>query len=88
MAAHILDGYPPPHELAKAMDYRAWGVDLAHLPAGELPTLNAAYNTHQSVSGWKRGGGDWIKANPQGWEFVSAVIADRMQRIKAGTWPD
>ena len=87
VADYVLDGEPPPPELRRAFDYKAWGVNLMQLPAGELRTINRAMNAYSTLNSYRKAGAkgqakEWTENNPDDWEFVSAIIADRMKRRK------
>ena len=83
VAAHVLDGEPPPQELSRALNYRAWGVvDIMNLPAGLLARMNIALSYYWPLTGYKQAGAKnetvaWSKNNPQDWEIVSRVLAER-----------
>jgi len=80
VAAHVLDGEPPPPFLVQAFDYKAWNGDTGGLPLGMFPPMRSAFNAYQALSGYMSASpnrGDWIARNPAGWDFVANVIADR-----------
>lgn len=85
MAAHILDEEPSPPELRRAFDYKAWGVNVLELPAGELRAVSMAMYAYNALTGYQKASKkfeatEWSKANPEKWEFVSAIQAERMKR--------
>jgi len=87
VAAYVLDDTAPPPDLRRAFDYRAWGVDLYQLPPGEVRRINRAMNTYNTLTAYKRAGAkgetaEWSKNNPEAWEQVSAILAERMKRRK------
>lgn len=83
-----MDGEPPPELLRRAWTCKAWSVDVMRLPAGDLPAMNSALNAYNALDGYTKAGakgeaGKWTEAHPDAYEFVSGVIAERMQRRKA-----
>ena len=85
MAAHILDDAPSPPELRRAFDYKAWGVNVLDLPPGELRAISLAMYAYNALTGYenaarKQAAVAWTEANPEKWEFVSAIMAERMRR--------
>lgn len=85
MAAHILDDEPSPPELRRAFDYKAWGVNVLELPAGELRSASMAMYAYNALTGYraatkKNETVKWTEANPEKWEFVSAIQAERRRR--------
>lgn len=83
MADHILGDSPTPPDLIRALDYRAWGVDLFQLPPGEKQRMNTVMNAYNALTGYKRAGGNtkgWAAANPDAWETASALLGEWMKR--------
>lgn len=78
---HAFDGEKIPPELQQALNYRAWGVgNIMTLPAGLLPRMNVSLNVYRAIQGYRSAGNksvEWTRRNPQQWEIVSALIADR-----------
>lgn len=88
MAEHVLDGSPPPAPLRRAWSYQAWHVDVFRLPPGELPQVNAALNAYNALKSYRQAAKatktkEWTEANPDAWEFVSSILAERMRRQRA-----
>lgn len=84
VAAVIYDQAPPPPELVRAWDYKAWGVNVLDLPAGEAPKISRAFNTYSHLSAYRRAAGSirsvkWTQENPDAWAFVSWVLAERFR---------
>lgn len=83
VAAFVLDKTPPPPELSRALNYRAWGVvDIMNLPAGLLRKMNLSLRYYQALEGYQSAAKshssvEWSKKNPQDWEVVSWVLAER-----------
>ena len=88
MADYILGDDPPPPELVRAFDYKTWGVNVLDLPPGEVRRVSTAMNTYENIAAYKSAAGrhrssEWTAQNPQAWEFVSRVIAERKARRRA-----
>ena len=83
VAAHLLDGAPPPPELSRALNCQAWGVgDMMNLPAGMLPKMNITLNYYRAIRGYQEAAAntatvEFTKKHPHDWEMVSWVIAER-----------
>lgn len=83
VAAYVLDDEPPPPELRRALNYRAWGVaDVMNLPAGLLPKMNTALTYYNALSGYKsaaaqRKAADFAKNNPPAWDLVTRILSER-----------
>lgn len=80
---------PPPPELVRAFDYKAWGVDVHDLPPGMIRSVSQAWNVYSLMSEYRGAAGrnksaDWTNAHPQKWEQVSRLLADRMKRRRNG----
>lgn len=89
VADYVLDDAEPPPVLRRAFDYKAWGVNLLELPPGEVRAVNTAMNAYNTLSNYRRAGAqgktkEWTESNPEQWEIVSALLADRMARRKGG----
>jgi hypothetical protein len=87
VADYVFDNAPPPPELRRAFDYKAWGINLLQLPAGEIRTINRAMNAYSTLRDYRKAqargkASEWTEQNPDDWQFVSAIIADRMTRAK------
>lgn len=85
MADYVYDKTPPPPALRRALDYKAWGVNLFQLPPGELVAINRAMNTYNALNAYRRAAGqnktkEWTEQYPDAWNFVSLIIAERMNR--------
>ena len=84
VAGYVMDGDPPPPELTRALNYRSWGVaDVMMLPAGLLPKMNTTIAYYKALSGYKSAGlkkVPWIEQNPEGWELVTRIMAERRKR--------
>lgn len=84
MAAYVIDKDPPPPELVRAFDYKTWGVNVHEMPPGEVRAVTTAWNAYQHLNGYYSAppgrAVEWTKRNPQGWEFVSGIIAERKRR--------
>lgn len=84
VAAYAWDGEPPPPELSRALNYRAWGVsDVMQLPAGLLPRMNTSIACYNALSSYKSAGIaklPWIEKNPQAWDIVTRVMNMRKQQ--------
>ena len=80
----VMDKTQPPPMLSKALNYEKWGIpDIMQLPAGMLPQINVCLNYYHALQGYKSAAGKtsaWSKSNPQAWEMVSYVLAERMER--------
>lgn len=83
VAAHVLDKAPQPLELTRALNYQSWGVvDIMNLPAGLLRRMNTALSYYRALEGYKQANAqhktvEFSKNNPQAWELVSRIIAER-----------
>jgi len=81
-----LDGSPIPLELNRALTYKSWGaVDVFKLPAGMIKKMNISLNYYNALQAYKRAQSQqqtnpWIKSNPEAWDIVSWVIAQRMKK--------
>lgn len=89
MAAHVLDNEPPPDQLRRALDYRGWNVNVMELTPGELPRSNVALNAYNALTAYRRAAAsgrskEFTEQNPEAWEFVSSILADRMRRARNG----
>jgi len=87
VAAHVLDGAPPPRALSLALNCQRWNVDVMQLPAGWMVEANIALNTYQALISWRQAGNstaEWTRRNPQAWELVSWILQARRER-KRGT---
>ena len=89
VADYVLGDEPPPPELVRAFDYKTWGVNVLDLPPGEARIASQAWNTYENLAAYKRAAGqhktsEWTASNPQAWEFVSGLIAERMRRNRHG----
>lgn len=85
VADYVLGDEPPPPELIRAFDYDTWGVDVLDLPPGEVRIASQAINTYKNLAAYKGAAGrnktsEWTAQNPQAWDFVSGLIAERMKR--------
>ena len=86
---YVFDGSPAPPELERAFDFKTWGVNVLDLPPGEVRAVTRAYNAYSHLSSYKSAAAahraaDWTAQNAQSWEFVSAVLAARMERKRNG----
>jgi len=83
VAAYVFDNTPPPPELKRALNYKAWGVvDIMNLPAGLLSRMNIALSYHRALSGYRQANAqhktvEFTKNNPKEWEMVSEILAKR-----------
>lgn len=81
---YVLDGHRPPPILTKALNYEKWGIgDIMKLPAGLLPKMNTALSYYHALTGYKSAAGNtaaWTKRYPHGWELVSWILEQRMER--------
>lgn len=89
MADYVLGNEPPPPELIRAFDYEQWGVNIMELPPGEIRAASQSINAYKNLAAYKQAAGsnrtsEWTAQNPQAWEFVSAIIAERMKRKRNG----
>jgi hypothetical protein len=87
VADYVYENTPPPPELRRAFDYRAWGVDVFRLPPGELRAINQAMKTYNTLTSYRRAASkqqasEWTEQNPEDWDFVSRILADRMRRAR------
>jgi hypothetical protein len=78
---YAFDGGTIPPELQQAMMLTTWGAgDVFSLPAGLLPKMNASLNIYRAVKGYLSNSGktvEWTKRNPDQWNLVSALLAER-----------
>jgi hypothetical protein len=80
---YLFDGAKPPPELARALNYEKWGIgDIMRLPAGLLPTMNVCLNYYHAIASYQSAvkTTEWSRKNPQAWNLVSWVIAQRRER--------
>ena len=81
VAGHVFDKTPAPPALKQAQMYQRWGVaDITKLPAGLPERLTVCLNVHNACAGYLAAGGKtvaWTRANPQAWNLVSWIIAER-----------
>lgn len=85
VADYVLGDEAPPPELIRAFDFKTWGVNILDLPPGEVRALSTAINSYENLAAYKRAAAqhktsDWTRANPQAWEFVASIIAERRRR--------
>ena len=76
----MFDEEPPPPYLVRAFDFKAWNGDAGRLPLGMFPAMRSAFNAYHALSGYMGATGrtvEWAQRNPQAWDFVANVIADR-----------
>jgi hypothetical protein len=80
---YLFDGGQPPPILTKALNCDKWGIpDIARLPAGLLPEINMTLNYYHAIKGYQKAHktSEWTKSNPDGWNLVSWIINQRMER--------
>jgi len=83
VAEHVFDKTQPPPELARALNYQAWGVgDIMNLPAGWLLRMNIVLNYYRAFTGYLNAAAsnqsvEFTRKHPKDWGLVSAYLAER-----------
>lgn len=88
-AAVVFDDAPPPPELRMAWRVRRWGAPYADgwmdWPAGLVDKMAIAENVYNACLSYRNvpagGGVAWTQRNPQAWQIVSKILAQRKKKI-------
>lgn len=78
-----MDDAPIPHELARALTYKTWGVgDVFNLPAGLVRKMNVAINTYNALQSSVNAARQtkvtqFAKTNPDAWDLYTRIISAR-----------